>query len=347
MILEIQSLRKVFQKRVLWRVETVHAVSDVSFRVAPGTVFGLVGESGCGKSTTARCVAGLERPSGGRILFAGIEIGELSAKAFRPYRERIQMVFQDPLDSLNPRYTVRSTLIEPLDLHTDLGRSDKEARVLQALDLVGLRPEHLSRFPHQLSTGQQQRVGIARAVMCRPELVLLDEPTASLDVSVRGRILEVLQDLQERMGMTYVLISHDLGTVRFVCERTAVMYLGLIVESGRTAELFKSPLHPYTQTLLAARPRLRANARRREGRDFPRGEVPSPIDLPNGCLFHTRCPRVMPACREVRPSLGYVDEDREVACHLHDGSKSPAAAEPSPPRSNGITPQESDKEGRE
>ncbi len=316
-ILRVEKIRKSFTKRVLWRVEDVKAVNDVSFTVGKGTVFGLVGESGCGKTTTARCIAGLERPSGGEIIFQGDAIGHLNAKAFRPYRRRLQMVFQDPLDSLNPRYSVRSTIQEPLDIHMRLTRKDREARIQDILKLVGLRSELLSRYPHQLSSGQQQRVGIARAIICDPDLVLLDEPTASLDVSVRGRILELLLDLQERLGITYLLISHDLGTVHFVCYHTAVMYLGFIVEIGVTRDLFKHPQHPYTEALIGARPRLRGRTCGKERRVLIKGEIPSPMHLPSGCLFHPRCPQVMPICRERRPELVLCADDRMVACHLY------------------------------
>ena len=235
------------------------------------------------------------------------------------------MVFQDPLDSLNPRYTVRSTLREPLDIHTEMRRGEKESKLSEILELVGLRSEHLDRYPHQLSAGQQQRVGIARAIVCDPALVLLDEPTASLDISVRGRVLELLLQLQDRLGITYLLISHDLGTIRFVCHETAVMYLGSIVEIGSTVDLFKHPLHPYTKALIEARPRLHARGAGNERKALVKGEVPSPINLPDGCLFHTRCPEVMPVCRTERPALIPFLDNRKVACHLYSSTKEPSA----------------------
>lgn len=321
-ILSVQALSKFFSKRLLWRTEEVKAVNGISLSVGRRTIFGLVGESGCGKTTTARCIVGLERPSAGRIFFGGDEIGGLSPRAFRPYRRRIQMVFQDPSDSLNPRYSVRSTIQEPLDIHTTLGRKEKQAKIRDILSLVGVRSELLDRYPHQLSTGQQQRVGLARAIVSDPELVLLDEPTASLDISVRGRVLELLLDLQQRLGITYILISHDLGTVHFICTETAVMYLGVIVEKGPTKELFREPLHPYSRLLIAARPRLRGYAMRSERRPLVEGEVPSPLSLPDGCLFHTRCPEVMAVCREMRPELVGVEPCRTVACHLYSASGS-------------------------
>ena len=320
-ILHVEDLSKTFVKRVLWQVEKVHAVSRISFGIDIGTAFGIVGESGCGKTTTARCIAGLDRPTEGEVFFQGDAIGHLSPKAFRPYRSKLQMVFQDPLDSLNPRYTVRSTLREPLDIHAKMSRGEKEDKLGEILRLVGLRDEHLDRYPHQLSAGQQQRVGIARAIVSNPALVLLDEPTASLDISVRGRVLELLLNLQNRLGITYLLISHDLGTIRFVCHETAVMYLGAIVEIGSTADLFKHPLHPYTQALIGARPRLQRRAERSKHQVMVKGEVPSPIDVPDGCLFHTRCPEAMSVCRTERPALIPFSDNRQVACYLHVSAK--------------------------
>ncbi len=316
-ILSVRALKKYFTRRMLWHVEETKAVNGISFSIARRTILGLVGESGCGKTTTARCIVGLERPTAGQIFLGGHEIGNLSPRAFRPYRRKVQMVFQDPSDSLNPRYSVRSTVQEPLDIHTQLGRKEKQTKVKDILGIVGVRSELLDRYPHQLSTGQQQRVGLARAIVSDPELVILDEPTASLDISVRGRVLELLLDLQERLGITYLLISHDLGTVHFVCTETAVMYLGAIVEEGLTAELFRTPLHPYSRLLISARPRLRGYAMRNERRQLVKGEVPSPLSLPSGCLFHTRCPEVMAICREIQPELVGVESGRMVACHLY------------------------------
>jgi oligopeptide/dipeptide ABC transporter ATP-binding protein len=318
--LRIEELRKsFFKRRSLFESDEIQAVKDVSLDIAKGAIYGLVGESGCGKTTTARCVVGLERPSAGRIWFEGDEIGNLSPRAFRRYRYRIQMVFQDPADSLNPRFTVAQTIREPLDLHSNLKRAEKAERLKEMMKVVGLRSEHLTRYPHQLSTGQQQRVGVARAVVCRPRLVILDEPTAALDISVRGKVLEMLLELQERFGMTYMFISHDLGTIQYVCGETAVMYLGFVVEQGATRDVFGNPQHPYTQALISAIPRPVPKWRRK--REILKGEVPSPIDFPTGCPFHERCPRVMDVCREVRPELIHREpETRRVACHLYVAS---------------------------
>ena len=312
-VLEVERLVKAFPHREGGRVERLWAVNDISFTVAQGEILGLVGESGCGKSTVARCIVKLHQVTGGRILFRGIDIAPLGAREFRPYRRRINMVFQDPTDSLNPRLTVKSTVVEPLDLHTRLPRKEKDERVLALLRFVGLNREHLDRYPHQLSTGQRQRVGIARAVISSPELVVLDEPTAALDVSVRGRILELLLSLRQKLDATYVVISHDLGVIRHVCDRTAVMYLGGLVEVGRSVDLLDAPGHPYTRALVAAIPRTSAGAGR--PRPLLRGEVPSPINLPPGCSFQARCPEATEQCLRERPVLGQVGPGRLVACH--------------------------------
>jgi len=326
-VLKIANLRKsFFKKRSPLKSDEIRAVSEVSLDVAERAIYGLVGESGCGKTTTARCVVGLERPTAGSIWFDGHEIATLSGRAFRKYRHRIQMVFQDPADSLNPRFTVARTVQEPLDLHSSLGRSEKLDRLREMMSVVGLGDEHLDRYPHQLSTGQQQRVGVARAVVCRPRLVILDEPTAALDISVRGKVLEMLQALQERFGMTYVLISHDLGTIRQICTETAVMYLGFLVERGVTRDVFGLPQHPYTRALINAIPRPVVGAHKK--RELLHGEVPSPIDVPSGCPFHERCSQVMDVCREVRPTLLQREpEDRWIACHLYRAIERPEAVQ--------------------
>lgn len=312
-VLEVRSLAKTFVRRSHGRLERLWAVNDVTFSVSEGEIFGLVGESGCGKSTIARCVLRLHPSDRGVITFRGKDITELSPRQFRPYRRRINMVFQDPTDSLNPRMTVKVTVLEPLILHTSLARKEAEERVLSMLQLVGLNREHLDRYPHQLSTGQRQRVGIARAMVSSPELVLLDEPTAALDVSVRGRILELLLSLRERLSASYVLISHDLGLVRHVCGRTAVMYLGGLVEIGASAELLDRPFHPYTKALIAAIPRLDPALAGR--RSLLRGEVPSPVNLPPGCPFQARCQEALEVCKSAKPSLIPVGSSRWVACH--------------------------------
>jgi len=312
-ILRVENLSKTFPIDKGIKRQYLHAVSDVSFEIEEGSIFGLVGESGCGKTTIARCLAGLERPTAGKVWFQNEEIGRLSQKAFLPWRKRIQIVFQDPLDSLNPRLSVRKTLLEPLNNHTSLSKGEKIDLINETMAIVGLRKEHLDRFAHQLSTGQQQRVGIARATICNPDFVVLDEPTSALDLSFRGRVLELLSDLQKRFRITYIFISHDLGVVWFFSKKTAVMYLGFIVESGPTKDLFEKPAHPYTKALISAIPKIDPESRTE--RIILKGEVPSPINLPPGCPFYNRCPEAKQICSTNRPKLAPILGERMVACH--------------------------------
>jgi oligopeptide/dipeptide ABC transporter ATP-binding protein len=316
-ILRVNKLKKSFyKKRSFFKIDEIKAVNDVSFTVDKGSIYGLVGESGCGKTTTARCILGLERVSGGEIWFKEDEIGSLGYYEFFPLRKNIQMVFQDPTDSLNPHFTVKQTIKEPLDLNTSLGEDEKKDTLINIMNIVGLRGEHLERYPHQLSTGQQQRVGIARAVICNPSLVVLDEPTAALDVSVRGRVLEMLLDLQERFKITYLLISHDLRTIQFICKQTGVMYMGYIIEQGLTKEIFQKPLHPYTQALISAIPSIKNRSSKK--RIILEGEVPSPINMPIGCPFLKRCRYSETICSKERPELSSIGSPpREVACHMY------------------------------
>jgi len=315
-ILYLNKLKKYFiKKKSFFQVDEIKAVNDVSLVIEKGSIFGLVGESGCGKTTIARCILHIERVSGGEIWFKEKEIGSLGLREFFPFRKEIQMVFQDPSDSLNPHFTVKQTIKEPLDLNTELDEREKLDIILNIMNIVGLRVEHLDRYPHQISTGQQQRVDIARAVICKPSLVVCDEPTAALDVSVKGKILEMLLDLQERYNMTYLIISHDLRTIQFVCNLTAVMYLGFIVEQGSTSELFNNPLHPYTQALISAIPSIKEKGRHK--RIILEGEVPSPIDLPIGCPFLRRCRDAKDICYKTRPEPRRIG-GHEVACHLYN-----------------------------
>jgi oligopeptide/dipeptide ABC transporter ATP-binding protein len=312
-LLEVADLRKkfvlresLFVRRDLW------AVSGVTFSVARGETLGLVGESGCGKSTVGRCIVRLIDTTAGAISFDGHRISRFSQRQFWPLRRRIQMVFQDPSDSLNPRMTVQEMVMEPLRLHTRLSRRDREDRVRELLELVGLKDEYMDRFPHQLSTGQQQRVGVARAVATQPDFLVLDEPTSALDVSVRGRILKLLSDLGARFGMTYLFISHDLSVIKHMCQRVAVMYLGMVVEVGPAAAIFREPLHPYTTALIAAIPI--PDPKLAKKRMILSGEVPSPVNLPAGCFFRSRCPRAQATCAETRPGLRDVGDGHRVAC---------------------------------
>jgi oligopeptide/dipeptide ABC transporter ATP-binding protein len=297
-----------------WRVpRVVRAVDGVSLRVGAGETLGLVGESGCGKSTLARCVLRLIEPTRGRVLLDEEDLTALPEEALRRRRRDIQMVFQDPTASLNPRLSVAATVDEPLALHTPLAGAARRERVDEVLEEVGLGAGLRARYPHQLSGGQRQRVNIARAIATHPRLVVLDEPTSALDVSLRARVILLLAELKRRMGMTYLFISHDLSTVRYLCDRVAVMYLGVLVEEAPAAELFDHPAHPYTRALLSCIPvpdpdvapeRLRLS-----------GEVPSPIDMPGGCRLRGRCPLAQPVCAEPVP-LREIAPGHTVACHL-------------------------------
>jgi oligopeptide/dipeptide ABC transporter ATP-binding protein len=303
------------------RRRVVRAVDGVSFAVDPGETLGLVGESGCGKTTTGRLVLRAIEPTRGRILFEGEDIAALPPAQLRPFRRKAQIVFQDPYSSLNPRMAVGRILAEPMLVHGLATGSEVPERVRALLQLVGLRPEHAARYPHELSGGQRQRVGIARALAVGPRLIVADEAVSALDVSVRAQILNLFVDLRERLGLAYLFVSHDLGVIRFVSHRVAVMYLGALVEVAPTGELFQRPLHPYTQALMAAIPTIgdgRASIFDQPAR-LLQGELPSPIDLPRGCRFASRCPQRFARCDEAEPALQDVGPAHRVACHLYDG----------------------------
>lgn len=309
-VLEVQGLYKHYK---VDRGITVHAVNNVDFVLGPREAVGLVGESGCGKSTTARCIVRLEEVTQGRILSHGRDITAMSLHEFRPMRRSIQMVFQDPTMSLNPRLTVRQTLREPLRVHKMASsRKEMDERIEEIMSLVNLELRFVDRHPRQLSGGQRQRVGIARALITNPDLVVLDEPTSSLDMSIRIHIIDLLRRLQEQMGMTYLFISHDLSTVRSLCHKVLVMYLGRVVEMGPVGEIFDQPLHAYTQALLSAIPIPDPKAKRE--RIILSGEPPSLTKLPSGCGFADRCAFASESCREEEPVLYNAGNGHFVAC---------------------------------
>jgi peptide/nickel transport system ATP-binding protein len=293
----------------------VHAVDNVSLDVWRGETLGLVGESGCGKSTLGRCLVRLYEISEGKIEFEGIDISTAKTGKLRPIRQRMQMVFQDPYASLNPRRRVADLLAEPLKVHGKRSRAEIKERVAELMRLVELQPDHLNRFPHEFSGGQRQRIGIARAIALEPSLVVADEPVSALDVSIQAQIVNLFADLQDRLGLTYVFIAHDLSVVRQVSTRTAVMYLGSIVESGPTEEIFKSPRHPYSEALISAVPSADLDRTNRRERIVLQGDVPSPINPPSGCRFHPRCRYATERCKMERPKLAEVEPGRLVACH--------------------------------
>ena len=299
---------------------TVKAVDGVSFTLRRGETLGLVGESGCGKSTTGLAVLRMLTPTAGRILFEGEDITALDQDRMRPIRRRMQMVYQDPYGSLNPRMTVRDIIGEPLEVHglaTD--RVAFRERVAALIAMVGLLPAMADRYPHEFSGGQRQRIGIARALALEPSLILCDEPVSALDVSIQAQVVNLFLDLRERMGLSYVFIAHDLAVVRHVSHRIAVMYLGRIVEIATRDELYRDPLHPYTQALLAAIPIPDPELEATRPRQIIAGEVPSALNPPAGCRFHTRCPHVMEVCKREDPPLRGQPGGRAVACHLHPG----------------------------
>jgi oligopeptide/dipeptide ABC transporter ATP-binding protein len=323
-VLEVRDLVKHFvaKRSAFGRVlATVKAVDGVSFDLAPGETLAVVGESGCGKSTLGRLVMRLIAPTGGRIVLDGSDITDLSDAALRPYRRAIQLIFQDPFASLNPRMTIGEILAEPLMLHGIVPAAKRPERVAELLRLVGLPAHQAARYPHEFSGGQRQRIVIARALAVEPKVVVCDEAVSALDVSIRAQILNLLKELQARFGLAYIFISHDLGVVRHIADRVAVMYLGRVVETGPIDEVFGSPRHPYTRALLSAIPVASPEIRR--DRRILQGDVPSPINPPPGCHLHTRCPFAAEICRRDRPPLDGT-AGHLTACHLWPGLPSGA-----------------------
>jgi oligopeptide/dipeptide ABC transporter ATP-binding protein len=317
-LLAVREVKKYFpikQGVVQREVARVHAVDDVSFVVREGETLGLVGESGCGKSTLGRTIVRLLEPTAGQILFQGTDISHLGTRRLRPLRREMQMVFQDPYASLNPRKRVGTIVSDPMRIHNLGSRAEQKQRVGEILETVGLSPEHYNRFPHEFSGGQRQRIGIARALALRPKLIVADEPVSALDVSIQSQMLNLLDDLQKELQLTYVFIAHDLGVVRHVSDRIAVMYLGKIVELSPAEELYQKPIMPYSEALLSAVPIPDPDLAEKRERIVLEGDVPSPINPPSGCRFHPRCRYATDVCKQIEPPLVDYGGGHLAACH--------------------------------
>jgi len=316
--LEVNHLVKHFPiKRGLFSrvVGRVHAVDGISFRVQEGQTLGLVGESGCGKTTAGKTILKLIEPTKGTIRYQGNDITAFNRSQMKQYRQQMQIIFQDPFSSLNPRQSVGSIIAAALEIHRLVEPSEKEDRIASLLRKVGLSASVMRRYPHEFSGGQRQRIGIARALAVNPQLVIGDEPVSALDVSIQAQILNLLEDLQDELGLTYVMIAHDLSVIRHIADKIAVMYLGKIVEMADHDQLYRNPMHPYTQALLSAVPI--PDPERKQQRMILKGDVPSPINPPTGCRFHPRCPKRFEPCDQVEPEIKVVMTDHEVACHLY------------------------------
>lgn len=324
-ILNVQQLKKYFPiRRGVFRrqVGEVKAVDDVSFQVYRGETLGLVGESGCGKTTTGRTIIRIYNATDGEILFNGTDLTKVKGKQLRQIRRKIQMIFQDPYASLNPRMSVESIVREPLEIYKTVPRKERKDRVAELLNMVGLNPALMNRFPHEFSGGQRQRIGLARSLALNPELVICDEPISALDVSIQAQVVNLLEELQDELSLTYIFIAHDLSMVRHISKRVAVMYLGKIVELTDRASLYKNPLHPYTKALLSAIPVPDPVVEEKRQRILLEGDLPSPANPPVGCNFNTRCPLAFDACYQEEPAYIEVETGHWCACHLvHSESK--------------------------
>jgi oligopeptide/dipeptide ABC transporter ATP-binding protein len=319
-LVEVKNLKKYFPvKTSMFKKgnQVVKAVDDVSFHIYKGETFGLVGESGCGKSTLGRTLNRLYDPTAGEIRFDGKDITKLNNKELQPYRNRMQMIFQDPYSSLNPHLTVEEIIDEPLEIHTKLSKSERKEKIIDILEKVGLKKEDIEKLPHEFSGGQRQRIGIARALSINPDFILCDEAISALDVSIQAQVINMLEDLQSELDLTYLFVAHDLSMVRHISDRIGVMYLGKIVEISKSEELYDKPLHPYTQALLSAIPIPDPIKAQNSKREIISGELPSPIEIKKGCRFRSRCPFAKPICAEADPQLKQVDDEHYVACHLY------------------------------
>lgn len=309
---------------VLAKKQIVKAVDDVSFQIYPGETLGLVGESGCGKSTLGRTIVKIYSPVSGTIRFKGKDISNLRGSELKDFRRKVQMIFQDPYASLNPRLTVGEIIREPMDIHNLHSHKEREERVAELLQIVGLKPDHIRRYPHEFSGGQRQRIGIARTLALDPEFIVCDEPISALDVSIQAQVINLLEGIQKKLGISYLFIAHDLSMVKHISDRIGVMYLGHIVESGPSGELYHNPLHPYTQGLLSAVPIPDPKTARQRHRIMLEGEIPTPINPKPCCPFATRCPKAMDCCFQAMPSTVEVD-GHQVACFLYQESGTAAS----------------------
>ena len=318
-LLEVKGLKKYFPVRGTLgnTVQQVKAVNDVSFMLKRGKTFGMVGESGCGKSTLGRTILRLTDPTEGQALYDGQDIFEMDHSSLQKMRQDLQMVFQDPYSSLNPRKRIGASLEEPLDIHNIGTKAERTQKVLEILQIVGLQAEHYYRYPHEFSGGQRQRIGIARALMVDPKIIVCDEPVSALDVSIQSQIINLLKTLQAELDLTYLFIAHDISVVRYISDRIGVMYLGRLVEQAQTDDLFASPKHPYTQALLSSIPV--PNFEEKQERTVLKGELPSPLNPPSGCIFHTRCPLAKDKCKNIAPESKEISDGHYVACHLSVG----------------------------